>query len=280
LFEDGKRKLEELTGLPVIGILPYFRDIHIEQEDSVSLELKYKSAVEGKVNIAVVLLKRLSNFTDFDRLEKDPRVNLFYSNDPSEISKASIVIIPGSKNTIGDMLAIKNNGVAKAIYDAHKAGKTVIGICGGYQMLGESIMDPHHIEGDIEQIPGLGLLPVTTVLQPEKTTLQCIFEFQGMEGTGYEIHMGETTALSPGQPVATLADGRRDGYYLDHKTWGSYIHGILDNSAVINSILAPYTDEKGIHYDYKKFKEGQYDKLAELLRSHIHMDLIYKSLAI
>jgi adenosylcobyric acid synthase len=280
LFEDGKRKLEELTGLPVIGILPYFRDIHIEQEDSVSLELKYKSAVEGKVNIAVVLLKRLSNFTDFDRLEKDPRVNLFYSNDPSEISKASIVIIPGSKNTIGDMLAIKNNGVAKAIYDAHKAGKTVIGICGGYQMLGESIMDPHHIEGDIEQIPGLGLLPVTTVLQPGKTTLQCTFEFQGMEGTGYEIHMGETTALSPGQPVATLADGRRDGYYLDHKTWGSYIHGILDNGAVINGILAPYTDEKGIHYDYKKFKERQYDKLAELLRSHIDMDLIYKSLAI
>lgn len=280
LFEEGKRMLEELTGLPVVGILPYFRDIYIEQEDSVSLELKYKSAVEGKVNVAVVLLRRLSNFTDFDRLEKDPRVNLYYSYEPSEISKASIVIIPGSKNTIGDMLAIKNNGVARAICEAHKAGKTVIGICGGYQMLGERIMDPHQIEGAIEQIPGLGLLPVHTVLQPEKTTLQCRFTFQGKPGVGYEIHMGETTATTPGQPVATLSDGRMDGYYLDSKTWGTYIHGILDNEAVIDSILAPYTSEKSVHYDYGKFKEEQYDKLAALLRDNIDMDLIYKSLAI
>jgi adenosylcobyric acid synthase len=281
LFEDGKRMLEELTGLPVVGILPYFRDIHIEQEDSVSLELKYRSAVEGKVNVAVILLKRLSNFTDFDRLEKDSRVNLYYTNEPDEIARASIVIIPGSKNTIADMLAIKNNGVAKAIYEAHKAGKTVIGICGGYQMLGESILDPHHVEGEIEELPGLGLLPVRTVLQPEKTTLQCNFRFRENADTcaGYEIHMGETTALETRKPVAILSDGREDGYYRDARTWGSYLHGILDNAVVIESILAPYTDEKGKQYDYQQFKEQQYDKLADLLRTHIDMDLIYKSIA-
>ncbi|MCF0071154.1 cobyric acid synthase [Dyadobacter sp. CY261] len=281
LFEEGKRMLEELTSLPVVGILPYFRDIHIEQEDSVSLELKYRSAIEGKVNVAVILLKRLSNFTDFDRLEKDPRVNLYYTNEPSEIAKASVIIIPGSKNTIADMLAIKNNGVAESIYNAHRAGRTLIGICGGYQMLGENILDPLHIEGEIEEMPGLGLLPVKTVLQAEKTTLQCAFDFRenGEVCLGYEIHMGETTALKAGNAVATLADGRKDGYYLNARTWGTYLHGILDNEVVIESILAPYTSEKGMHYDYQQFKEQQYDKLADLLREHIDMDLIYKSIA-
>lgn len=281
LFEEGKRMLEELTGLPVVGILPYFRDIHIEQEDSVSLELKYRSAVEGKVNVAVVLLKRLSNFTDFDRLEKDPRVNLYYTNESAEIAKASVVIIPGSKNTIEDMLAIKNSGAAKAIYDVHKLGKTVIGICGGYQMLGESILDPHHVESEIEELPGLGLLPVKTVLQSEKTTLQCTFRFMQSEEqcAGYEIHMGETTALQPGEPVATFSDGRCDGFYRDARTWGTYLHGILDNQAVIDSILAPYSNERGVKYDYREYKERQYDKLADLLRAHIDMELIYKSIA-
>lgn len=281
LFEDGKKMLEELTGLPVVGVLPYFRDIHIEQEDSVALELKYRSAVEGKVNVAVILLKRLSNFTDFDRLEKDPRVNLYYTNELSEITKASIVIIPGSKNTIGDMLAIKNSGVAKAIYEAHKAGKTVIGICGGYQMLGESIFDPQHIESEIEELPGLGLLPVRTVLLPEKTTLQCTFRFREAEEDcfGYEIHMGDTAALQPGEPVATFPDGRTDGYFRDARTWGTYLHGILDNQTVIDSILAPYTNEEGVRYDYREFKEQQYDKLANLLRAHIDMELIYRSIA-
>lgn len=281
LFEDGKRMLEELTGLPVVGVLPYFRDIHIEQEDSVSLELKYRSAVEGKVNVAVILLKRLSNFTDFDRLEKDQRVNLYYTNEPSEIAKASIVIVPGSKNTIGDMLAIKNSGVAQAIYDAHKAGKTVIGICGGYQMLGESIQDPYHVEGEIEELPGLGLLPVKTILQPEKTTLQCTFQFRSTveQCVGYEVHMGKTVALQPGDPVATFPDGRVDGYFRDVRTWGTYLHGILDNQAVIDNILVAYTRKEGMSYDYQEFKDHQYDKLADLLRANIDMELIYKSIA-
>ncbi|WP_229206125.1 cobyric acid synthase [Dyadobacter fermentans] len=281
LFEDGRQMLEELTGLPVVGVLPYFRDIHIEQEDSVSLELKYRSAVEGKVNVAVILLNRLSNFTDFDRLEKDMRVNLYYTNNPSEIAKASIVIVPGSKNTIGDMLAIKNNGVAKAICEAHKAGNTVIGICGGYQMLGERIMDPHHVESEIEELPGLGLLPVETILEREKTTLQSTFRFRQAEQvcTGYEIHMGRTTAFQPGEAVVTMMDGRRDGYFRDDRTWGTYLHGILDNDVVIEQMLAPYTQEKAVTYDYAQFKEQQYDKLAALLRAHIDMDLIYNSIA-
>jgi len=281
LFEDGKRMLEDLTGLPVVGILPYFRDIHIEQEDSVSLESKYKSAVEGKINVAVILLKRLSNFTDFDRLERDERVNLFYTNDSQEISKAAIVIIPGSKNTIADMISMKNSGLAKAILEIRKKGKTVIGICGGYQMLGEIIEDPHHVEGEIESIPGLGILPVSTILQSEKTTLQCEFNFRESAeiSQGYEIHMGETRISGQEFPVAVFADGRKDGYFLNDKTWGTYLHGILDNEVVIESLLAPYTSELAEKsFNFQEFKDQQYDRLAELIRSNVDMDQIYKSL--
>lgn len=283
LFEDGKRMLEDLTGLPVVGILPYFKDIHIEQEDSVSLDSKYRSSVKGKINVAVILLKRLSNFTDFDRLENDPRVNLFYTNDPDELSKAEIIIIPGSKNTISDMLAIKNNGVAKAIYSAHKAGRTVIGICGGYQMLGETIDDPDHVEGEIESMPGLGILPVKTVLERDKVTSQCAFQFQENEkiSFGYEIHMGKTRVMKTASPVAILTDGSPEGYFLNNKTWGTYLHGILDNDVVIDHLLAPYTSEKSNgEFGFQDFKELQYDKLAALVRANVDMESIYKSIQV
>ena len=281
LFEDGRQMLEDLTGLPVVGILPYFRDIHIEQEDSVSLEAKYRSSVAGKVNVAIILLRRLSNFTDFDRLENDGRVNLFYSSDPQEIAKADIIIIPGSKNTIDDMLFIKNNGVAKAILQAHKSGKTVIGICGGYQMLGEMILDPYHVEGTIDSVPGLGILAVVTTLQAEKTTLQCQFRFRetGSMAFGYEIHMGQTLVMGAENAVATLTDGRKDGYFLNDRTWGTYLHGILDNDEVIAQILKPYTsDMPDNETDFQAFKEQQYDKLADLIRENVNMELIYKTL--
>lgn len=283
LFEDGKRMLEELTGLPVVGILPYFRDIFIEQEDSVSLEAKYRSAVVGKVNVAVILLKRLSNFTDFDQLERDPRVNLFYTNQPDEIDRADIVILPGSKNTIEDLLAIRNNGVAQAIYAVHKKGKTVIGICGGYQMLGETIEDPDHLESSIEAIPGLGLLPVQTVLQPTKTTEQRQFTYRDTTEScmGYEIHMGYTTPSGESRPVTYLSDGRPDGYFLNRKCWGTYLHGILDNAVVINDLLTDYTTEStGQSVDFRQFKEQQYDRLADVIRANIDMDQIYASLRI
>ncbi|UHG94292.1 cobyric acid synthase [Spirosoma oryzicola] len=281
LFEDGRRMLEELTGVPVVGVLPYFRDIFIEQEDSVSLEQKFRSTVAGKVNVAVVLLKRLSNFTDFDRLERDPRVNLFYSNQPDELRKADIVILPGSKNTIEDLLTLKNNGVASAIVSAHKDGKTVIGICGGYQMMGERIDDPDHLESAIESIPGLGLLPVRTVLQHTKTTQQRQFTYQQQTArcVGYEIHMGETTVLGTSNPVAYLDNGLADGYRHSHRCWGTYLHGILDNDVVINDLLTDYsTQQSESPFDFQKFKDQQYDRLADVIRANVDMDQVYATL--
>jgi len=279
LFEDGKKKIEELCGVPVIGILPYFKDIVIEEEDSVALTQKMTRAVEGKVNVVVILVNRLSNFTDFTRLESDPRVNLYYSDKAEEIEKADIVILPGTKNTIEDTIAIKNNGVAQAINDAFINGKTVIGICGGYQMMGNLIADPSQVESNIPVTEGLGLLPVKTTLLSEKTTRQCFFTYQQLadQCSGYEIHMGETLTAEA-KPLNFLADGSTDGYLLNDKCWGTYMHGILDNPVIIDQLLSPYTTAAHQTKDYSQYKDEQYDKLAALLREHIDMDYIYQSL--
>lgn len=283
LFEDGKRTIEELCSIPVVGVVPYLKDIYIEEEDSVALQNKHFKILNGKINIAVVLLSRLSNYTDFNVLEKNDLVHLFYSNNPSEIEQADIVIIPGSKNTIADLIEIKNNGVAKAIINAHRNQKTVIGICGGYQMMGESIEDPLHIEGNIELVPGLGLLPVKTILTENKITDQCKFRYKQNDAIceGYEIHMGITDALGKSAPLNQMENGKRDGYWLTDTCWGTYIHGILDNEGVVKDLISAFDKTTGTStFDYKKFKEEQYDMLADHLRKNIDMEYVYKQLSI
>lgn len=177
LFEEGRSLLKELTGIPVVGVIPWFRDIKIEEEDSVALDMKNNTYKDGKINVAIILLKRMSNFTDFDVLEMDPRFNPYYTNNIDEIEKADIILLPGSKNTLSDLQSLRANGIAMAIIRAHKAGKKVIGICGGYQMMGVRLEDPESIEGNIPAIPGLGLLPQCTVIEQEKITRQSDFAF-------------------------------------------------------------------------------------------------------
>mgnify|MGYP001524130129 FL=1 len=207
LFESGVKMLEELCGIPVVGVVPYYKDIYIEEEDSLALATKSLQAEQGKVNIAVVLLRHLSNFTDFNVLERDPRVHLFYTNNTEELAKADIIILPGSKSTLADLYELRRNGVAQAVVRAHREGAAVLGICGGYQLMGQEVFDPDHVEGDIERLPGLGLLPVSTRMTGEKVTRQVKFQlFENGEratedGTlklsmsGYEIHMGSTCLL-------------------------------------------------------------------------------------
>ncbi|MBD2768699.1 cobyric acid synthase [Hymenobacter sp. BT664] len=283
LFEDGRQQLAALTGVPVVGVLPYFNDIFLEEEDSVALARKPRGpGAAGLVRVAVVLLARLSNFTDFDALGQDPRVQLYFTHDAAEVEAADIVILPGSKNTIGDLLTLKNNGLAAAIVRAHRAGKTVVGICGGYQMLGRSVEDPDGVESPVAAIAGLGLLPVRTVLRGEKTTRQRRFAFR--DGTepdcrGYEIHLGQTTVEGPQQPVATLADGTPDGYFAGPRCWGTYLHGILDNPVVIDYLLAPYTAQQAdVPFDFATFKDQQFDRLAALIREHVDVAQIYAAL--
>ena len=295
LFESGVKMLEELCGIPVVGVVPYYKDIYIEEEDSLALATKSLQAEQGKVNIAVVLLRHLSNFTDFNVLERDPRVHLFYTNNTEELAKADIIILPGSKSTLADLYELRRNGVAQAVIRAHREGAAVLGICGGYQLMGQEVFDPDHVEGDIERLPGLGLLPVSTRMTGEKVTRQVkfqLFENGGRateDGTlklsmsGYEIHMGSTVPIegTSASPLNMLEDGLCDGYIVDSTCMGTYIHGILDNPEFIDFLLKPFAgklSETAEAFNYQQFKEEQYDKLAEHVRQHFDIPLIYKIL--
>lgn len=286
LFEPGIKMLEELCGIPVLGVVPYYKDIHIEEEDSVSLAMKSVHAMQGKVNVAVVLLRHLSNFTDFNVLERDPRVHLFYTNNVDELEKADIILLPGSKSTLDDLYELRRNGVAGAIVRARRRGATIMGICGGYQMMGQQILDPEHVEGDLEALPGLGLLPMVTRMSGEKVTRQIKFRLSGSSSDrmdGYEIHMGVTTPVEGETvcPLNRLEDGSMDGCRVDEKCMGTYIHGILDNASFIDFLLKPYAHqltEEAETFNYQAYKEQQYDKLADHVRAHVNIPLVYQIL--
>lgn len=284
LFDEGRRLMEEVSGVPVLGVVPYFTDIHIEEEDSVALSHKGRSPERNMVNVAVVLLRHISNFTDFNVLELDDRVNLFYTNNPSDLDEADIIVLPGSKSTLSDLAELRRNGMAHAIMKAHRNGKTIIGICGGYQMMGLSIDDPEGVEGDIRSLPGLGLLPCRTTLTAKKVTRRVEFALDGRDGMtckGYEIHMGATDT-GDAMPLNRLADGGCEGCRTDHGCMGTYMHGWLDNASVIDYILQPYADKinaKHEKFDYEAYRQRQYDMLAEHIRKYVDMDKLYEILS-
>ncbi|MBQ2491884.1 MAG: cobyric acid synthase [Bacteroidales bacterium] len=283
LFDSGRKILEDICKVPVLGVIPYYKDIYIEEEDSVDLAAKSFSREQGKINVAVVLLRHISNFTDFNALERDPRVHLYYTSNTEDIKKSDIIIIPGTKSTIDDLYELRRNGCAQAIISAHRNGATVLGICGGYQMMGTQVLDPDHIEGEIEMLPGLGLLPVTTKMTGEKTTRQSCFTLAPANNNellqGYEIHMGET--ISNGEeikPLAIMENGTPEGCYVNQKCMGCYLHGILDNPSFTDFILEPYkgkAESSPKAEDYTAFKQRQYDLLADHLRKHLDLNLLY-----
>ena len=267
LFEEGRQMLEDICGIPVLGVIPYYKDIYIDEEDSVALANKsFRLQVSSsKVNVAVVLLRHISNYTDFNTLERDPRVNLFYTNNTKDIEQADIIILPGTKSTLDDLLELRRNGCAQAIQRAHRDGKLVIGICGGYQMLGQTVNDPEGIEGTITSLPGLGLLSINTAMTQEKTTRQVTFLFDGQECQGYEIHQG-------------VSDTDEAILQTDHCI-GTYIHGFLDNAPVIEHLLKPIAkSQKPKAKSLMDFKNEQYDKLAAHVRQHVDMERIYQIL--
>lgn len=276
LFDEGRLILEELCHVPVLGVVPFFHDIHIEEEDSVALSAKSTSLMMGKINVAVIMLKYISNYTDFNYLEQDSRIHLFYTNNAEDIVKADIIIVPGSKSTIADLYELRLSGVAQAILQAHSNGTTVLGICGGYQIMGQYITDPHHVEGAIENIPGLGLLPVYTTIEKEKTTKRIQTLIDGIPVEGYEIHCGKSVVINDN---ITYSDQYTT--IADNHTIGTYIHGILDNPPFVERLLLPFSPKTGQHsktFNYKVFKEEQYDKLAAHVRAHIDIDKLYNIL--
>jgi adenosylcobyric acid synthase len=193
---------------------------------------------------------------------------------------SDMVIIPGTKNTIADLIHIRDTGLADSILKSHKEGKPVYGICGGYQMMGRDIKDPLHVEGNVEAVRGLDILPVSTTLSAEKRTVQCEFKFldEHVICHGYEIHMGET--LPEKYSPLTQIRGSGEGYYLNPLTWGTYVHGIFDNSTVVQHVLRQVDPDYTVKMDFRNFKEENYNKLADLVREAVDMDYIYKSMGI
>ncbi len=286
LFDKGRTILEDICHVPVLGVVPYFTDIHIEEEDSMSLAKKsfQQATVAGRVTVAVVMLRHVSNFTDFDSLERDPRVHLFYTSNPADLAEVDIIIIPGTKSTIDDLYYLRRNGLAEAVVHARRRGATVLGICGGYQMMGRDVCDPDHVEGEQERMPGLGLLPVTTTMSGEKRTRQVHGHSSIPDSpfsiAGYEIHMGTTSPLENPSPLLHLDEGKDDGYWVDNHCMGTYVHGILDNQSFIDYLLAPFADklQQTEPFDYDSYKQLQYDLLAEHVRRYVDIPAVYRIL--
>jgi adenosylcobyric acid synthase len=305
ILKPGISMLEKKINKPVLGVIPYFNDIRIDNEDSVCLgNYGYKSksvtSKPGKtyIDIVVIRLPRISNFTDFDLLMREKDVCLRFVDSVESFGKPDLIILPGTKNTIGDLKTIKDNGIADTIIDFAQKGTMVMGICGGYQMLGKEINDPHNAESDISQIDGLGLLNAVTLFKSEKNTYQIkariynnnnIFNNIKSDVTGYEIHMGETKLLNGLLPFLKITErsGRSinmvDGAVSDNgNVIGTYVHGILDNDEFRLELINYLRKNKGISHllrdeliTAERDKEEQYNRLADLVRKHINMDMIY-----
>ena len=300
LLTPGLEFLEKKTGVPVLGVIPYLKGLYLPEEDGVALEKSFFHPEEA-VNIAVMYLPHISNFTDFDPLEHEPDVNLRYVRPGEKIPDADVIVLPGSKNTIDDFRFLKKEGYADEIMRLHQSGKMIIGICGGYQMLGRAIRDPLGIETSWGEIEGLGLLEVETILEKEKMTFQVKavplngpMVAQKVTLRGYEIHTGDTQRGGAHPPAFKIIErlGRKveveDGAVSnDGRVWGTYLHGLFDNDGFRRSFIDSLRKDKGLlsgnrsrEFDYRAFKEQEYDRLAAVLRKELDIPHICRIIGI
>ncbi|MCI6868266.1 MAG: cobyric acid synthase [Lachnospiraceae bacterium] len=295
ILDPGVEMLEEMTGIHVVGVTPYLH-VSLEDEDSLSERLEDKHAI-GLIDIAVIRLPRISNFTDFNVFEGVKGVSVRYVSAANQLGNPDLIILPGTKNTMGDLLWMRQNGLEASILKAHKAGTTVFGVCGGYQMLGKSIADPDGVE-EGGTIRGMGLLDADTVFEAEKARTRIegrvlnpdgiLKPLAGAKVTGYEIHMGRTHVSSETMPFTEIVDTITGEHKIEgacgNNVYGSYIHGIFDNQEIavkmVRAIAASkgITEEMDMEIDFAAFKETQYDLLADGLRKHLDMEEIYKIL--
>jgi len=291
ILDPGIEMLEERGHIPVAGVVPYMT-LHLEDEDS--LTERFDSKKEAAIKIGVVKVPHISNFTDFDVFDQVQGVAIHYITRPSEAERMDALILPGSKNTIYDMKWLKETGLESAIKKHSAKGKLLLGICGGYQMLGHTITDPLNVEAGGE-ISGLGLLPVITTLTSHKQTIQCtgtisdptgmLEKMRGVSYTGYEIHMGETSIKNGSEAIVREFTGNKTGYCMNN-IYGTYVHGIFDDKDVIRSFTKCLSEHMGISLelnqieDYRDVKEREYDRLANTMREYMDMNLIYDMIGI
>jgi adenosylcobyric acid synthase len=289
LLKPGIEILEQIIKIPVIGVIPYVK-LNLEDEDSVTERFSRKKNT-GEIIIDIIRLPRISNFSDFDVFNMFEDVSVNYIESPEEIRDPDIIIIPGSKNTIEDMLFIKQTGIADKILEEHGKGKTVFGICAGYQMMGKSIEDPFGVESSIKEIDGLGIFDMTTVMTEEKTTKQVEGKIicdngitNGLKGStvkGYEIHMGISSGISEEDSFARTDNGINGT--VGKNAAGTYIHGIFDSVKFTRGLLNNIRKAKGLapvenNGSFADTKEKEFDRLAGIVRDNIDMKKIYNIL--
>ena len=282
LLDSGLQFLETKTKKKVLGVLPYFNNLVLDDEDSLALEGKSKCNTNGKINIEVLRLPRISNFTDFDPFKHDPQVNLSFVESLS--GKADIIFVPGSKNSIEDMAFIEKTNLKKQILTHFKKKKPIWGVCGGLQILGKTIEDPHLVESKMKNISGLGLLDVKTIYSKKKITKNTkgnlFLDGKTMAVEGYEIHYGESRFGKKSTPFV-FGSRKNDviGIYQNN-VYGTYLHGIFCHDELRRSLLNSILQNKKItasqKFRYKIEKEKSIRHLAELVRKNLDVKYIYK----
>lgn len=301
LFYPAVDFLEEKTGVPVLGVVPYFQGFRVQEEDTIPEDtLKAgRVAVEDKLDVVVINLPHISNFTDFDPLEDEPDVQLRYVSKGNKLGNPDMIIIPGSKNTIHDLVYLEKSGLFDQILEQETRGIPIIGICGGFQILGSELHDPLHTESDIDSIKGLGLLKMTTTFDPDKITTQVQAEtigsgpllggVKGAKVAGYEIHMGRSELGEGLEPAFRIFERSAKGVDIldgavrpDGMVFGTYIHGIFDNDTFRRHVIDTMRERKGwgplsdieiltVHEQ----REKDFNKLADVVRTSLDMDKVY-----
>lgn len=299
ILEPGIKMLEDIIKVPVLGVIPYMH-VNIEDEDSLTTRFNHQGGEKKEIEIEVVCLPHISNFTDFNIFETQEDVSIRYITRGKKIGNPDMLIIPGSKNTIEDLLYLKESGLARQITAFSEAGGLVFGICGGYQILGKKLCDPKGVECGINEMDGLGLLDIETVFEEEKVTTQvqgiihedlpgCLKRLGGKRVTGYEIHMGTSTLGKDARPILTISE-RLGVQAADFEgcineagnVVGTYVHGLFDEIAFTRSLLNTIRAKKGLEAktsevdSFKAYKDKEYDKMAQIVRESVNMEAIYQ----
>ena len=303
LLEDGILKIEQLTGKPVLGIIPYI-NIELEDEDSITEKQHKMKSDKSSIHIEIVRLNHISNATDFDIFRRYDDVTVRYTDLDSEFTNPDLIIIPGTKNTVEDLVSFKKSKLYNQLYELNrKKGIPIIGICGGFQMLGLNISDPLGVESDIKEISGLGLLAHDTIFESEKETVQSkaiiksvfsedsiFYGLEDMEICGYELHCGKTNIDHQKDIVFSETFEKLGKKHVqidgiinsENNVMGSYLHGIFDNTKFTETILNNLRNKKGIpepsssNFDLQEFKKNEYDKLEEHFRKYLNLNRIYE----
>jgi adenosylcobyric acid synthase len=287
LLQSGIEWLEHRTGIPVIGVIPWL-DQSFPAEDSLSLMDQPRQKKTAELNIAVIRLPHISNFTDFDPLEAETSVNISYVSPKDALGYPDAVILPGTKTTIADLMVLQRTGMAEEIQSYAAAGGTVLGICGGFQLMGEYLADPEGIEGQEGRYPGLGLLPIRTVISSHKVARQRLvtseYPYMGLPVSGYELHQGRTQVVppSPSDPATTSYENLFDDKGLglvdtSQSVWGVYLHGLFDNGPWRRSWLNHLRQQRGLGSlptginNYREQREIMLDLLADSVDAYLDL---------